>query len=53
MATGIRTAQSQESVRTTMSGYQEEGFEEMLPLAEERDPRRQKRTEAESLLKED
>ena len=49
MTTGVRTAQSQESFRTTMSGFQEEGFEEMQPITEDRDPRRQKREEAESV----
>ena len=38
-----------ESLRSQASGYQEEGFSEMMGLSADRDPRRQGRAEKESI----
>ena len=41
MAEGVRAAVSQESIRSGVSGFQEESYKEMMGVQEERDPRRQ------------
>ena len=49
VAENVKAAQSMESVRSQVSGFQEEGFTEMQEMTTGRDPRRQKRGEGESI----
>ena len=49
VAENVRTAQSMESLKSQVSGFQEEGFSEMMDITTERDPRRQRRVEGESI----
>ena len=46
---GIRMAQSMESLKSQASGYQEEGFKEMMGMVTNRDPRKQSKRDTESI----
>ena len=49
MMEGVRGAMSKESITSVASGFQEEGFDEMLKILEERDPRRKQQRSMESV----